>query len=1077
MADDGIVEYEVRVKAAQAIREVNELNASASSVPEVMANVQAAIEKTAAATGISFAAMKKEFALVEKQAQEVQASLGGLRNLGGAGQGTTGSIFQDLLAGLEPMFAGIIDLGTGLSAMNDQMRQGSVLAKDQAKSEAEVAAGINAQTKALAEQEAIRQRIITEIQQGVVAQDAAAAKAEIAQRERGIQAEQNQLLREAVNERKRLLDTADATQKEILRQAIAEREVAAARKVSLDAAQEEQMLVEKQGAALQQQLKTYGQVSRTTKETADYLAKFTGTQQGQSILSRFFGNYQQIQGANNQINVLKDSIAELSKATGTTFAQAGSVFEKQFSNIPGITQQTTRAVRELNGEFDRTSEKTKKAVSSIDAVRIALGALVAMLVFQVIQAVGNAFREFISNIREAELAVYNLVNAERRLSEQGVEITPAGLQEMIDKIKELAPILSEIQAQELVSRIATNVAPALHLTAEQIRQLAESIALLYVRNKALGKSFDEVEAQITNAFLTGRVSQGINQLGVKISDQIVKDEALRLGLVKSEKEFDNLSGEVEAHVKSVAMLSVVYTNATGDVESLGEYMETFDAQSQRAKTAWSDVLTILGEIFGPSLAALLGIIADKMELLGKRIETIRMPLQDVAVGFTALFNTFSKFSGMPLPVALIALLSHPGQTFKEFVENVKKADEALADLAHTMDTPTGENGPVPDEGDVQDLQDFIDKIEDIQESTREAFTDLNTKLVDKIEDINLEYQRKAVDAETDYLRKIEDINRDYEQNIQKIKDKQRDQDLKDEEKYQLQLWELRMRFLMNLEDALHARDARQIIRLQKEYALDKAVLEKKHALDTKQREEDQKAELEDAAEKRDRALADAKEAYNRKLQDQQIAKQREMEDLQTWYMRELQDLQTAQERKMQQLIKGWIDEQKITAENAAKVYGILLKYFGPGGLTDSLYAYMAQSLVAQTSMMGAFSSSAGGIAPARAGTSGGGSLGTRTLTSGGGGNRGRAEGGSIIATRPTTVTFGERGAEAALFLPMGRIGKNSGRMDLSGNLGGSGMDGTIVVQLDLSPDLEARVIENSMNGVAQVLTKINRSKF
>ena len=41
-------------------------------------------------------------------------------------------------------------------------------------------------------------------------------------------------------------------------------------------------------------------------------------------------------------------------------------------------------------------------------------------------------------------------------------------------------------------------------------------------------------------------------------------------------------------------------------------------------------------------------------------------------------------------------------------------------------------------------------------------------------------------------------------------------------------------------------------------------------------------------------------------------------------------------------------KQKITEENAAAVYGILAKYFGPGGMTDALYKYMMASLIAST---------------------------------------------------------------------------------------------------------------------------------
>ena len=101
--------------------------------------------------------------------------------------------------------------------------------------------------------------------------------------------------------------------------------------------------------------------------------------------------------------------------------------------------------------------------------------------------------------------------------------------------------------------------------------------------------------------------------------------------------------------------------------------------------------------------------------------------------------------------------------------------------------------------------------------------------------LNLEYQRKAIDAEKDYQRKVADINKDAERAIANLKDKQRQDDLKAEQDYQNKLWELRMRYLMDLEDALHARDARQVLRLMKQFAIDKEALERKKGLDDKQR--------------------------------------------------------------------------------------------------------------------------------------------------------------------------------------------------------------------------------------------------
>lgn len=768
------------------------------------------------------------------------------------------------------------------------------------------------------------------------------------------------------------------------------------------------------------------------------------------------------------LGVYKQLNAELSKSKqATLFGNVGGKdLFKDTENYLGSLEQAGRLQSQVGTSAQEMGEKTenatKRAVRGVDAMRIALGVLVSMLIFQVIQAVQNAFSQMVNNIKESELAIYNLINAERRLSEQGIEVNPKGLQDIINSVQTLVPILSKIQAQELVSRIATNVAPALHLTTEQIKQMAEATALLYIRNKALGKSFDEVESQLTNAFLTGKVSVGINQLGVKVSDQIVRDEALRMGLVKTAKEFDNLSGEAEAHVKAVAMLSVVYKNATQDIGSVSDYMQTFDAQSELTKKSWSDFLTTLGQVFGPALSEGLKVVSNGIQFVISLLEKAKPLFQQEAAYFVAFMET-AKGTGNQIftPQGFLALV-----TSQKFADNLDKVKKSFQELGDAADTPTAAIDSMQEAMDKFDAEGFKQKVDDILADAQNSREDLATKFGQKRSDIDLEYQRKAADAEKDYNRKVQDINRDAEREIANLKEKQRQDDLKAEEDYQLRLWELRMRFLMDLEDALHARDARQVIRLQKQYEIDKEALARKQALDDKQRAADQKNALEDIEIKRKQRLEDAKIEYQQKLDDQRVAKQRELDDLNVWYQQELSDLQQNIQRKLQTLIQGWIEEQKITESNAAQVYAILYKYFGPGGMTDALYAYMASKL----SMSAAVPISSLPYNFTSQPTSTTQKAKTDTQFQ----RHNFAEGGTLLATRPTTVTFGENGPEMGQFTPLTRLGANVGK--IFGASGNTGAEGTITVEVLLSPDLEARVVDKSMNGVANVIAKVNRIK-
>jgi len=72
------------------------------------------------------------------------------------------------------------------------------------------------------------------------------------------------------------------------------------------------------------------------------------------------------------------------------------------------------------------------------------------------------------------------------------------------------------------------------------------------------------------------------------------------------------------------------------------------------------------------------------------------------------------------------------------------------------------------------------------------------------------------------------------------------------------------------------------------------------------------------------------------------------------------------------------------------------------------------------------------------------------------------------------VTFGEAGPELATFIPLGRVGKNVG--NLTSMMSGGGGGGKVSIELLLSPDLESRIVANTLGQTADVITKIIRSK-
>jgi len=87
----------------------------------------------------------------------------------------------------------------------------------------------------------------------------------------------------------------------------------------------------------------------------------------------------------------------------------------------------------------------------------------------------------------------------------------------------------------------------------------------------------------------------------------------------------------------------------------------------------------------------------------------------------------------------------------------------------------------------------------------------------------------------------------------------------------------------------------------------------------------------------------------------------------------------------------------------------------------------------------------------------------------------QAEGGTIIARKPTVAIFGEAGPEMAQFTPLNQLGSqgSGGQMPISGR---RSQNGKLALQVLLSPDLEARIIDSALNEVADVVFTIERER-
>lgn len=789
--------------------------------------------------------------------------------------------------------------------------------------------------------------------------------------------------------------------------------------------------------------------------------------------------------------VYKQLNAELAKSKkGTLFGQTGG------QDLFGQTEKYIGALDQAGRLTDDLGQKTenagKRGARGIDAMRIALGVLVSMIIFRALAAVETFFREAISQAMQFEETLYRLRNVEESLSMQGIEVSMKGLKEGIAEIQELLPIFSKEDVSGLVGSLAIST-KQLGLNEQQILDLAQAVAILNVRSEKQ-EDLMTTGQHVLSSILTGN-AKGISALGIAFTDNTMKAKAMELGFLEAGDALSTLS----ENEKGITKLNIILESTAGEVQNIGDYMDSNSAKIKQNEAAWKDLQVTVGQTILPFIPML----TDFFQLINDGFNATKVLVIEALVYFGTLGLILAKLAtGQITSLQQMREIAEGAkEVFRESLVNdfFTEVPEDAPDWfmqgwgKHIKQEAETATGPIQDLGEAieeLDLSEFEKKIEDILEDTARAREDLEESLSRKLEDLEEEYRRKAIDAEIDYLRKVDDINTDYERERGELLQRHREEDLKAEKEYQLKLWELRMRFLMDLEDALHARDARQVLRLQKQYAIDKEALKRKHALEEEEREQGQKAELEALEQQRQQRLEDARREYEQKLADLNTAKQREQEDLQKWYEREQADIELAQQRKMETLLKGWIDEKKITEDNAADVYAILLKYFGPGGLTDELYKYMMSSLLSSTvNAIGQATAAAANSLNALYGLAANINpfLGNLTIPATEGSlnnNQGLQQGEnpftdqafSGLATRPTRDLLGKTGADRANFMPLSRVEKNLSKMSGDPSSRGGGLNGQIRILVDLSPDLEGRIVEKSMDSVADVFAKVGRMK-
>lgn len=502
---------------------------------------------------------------------------------------------------------------------------------------------------------------------------------------------------------------------------------------------------------------------------------------------------------------------------------------------------------------------------------------------------------------------------------------------------------------------------------------------------------------------------------------------------------------------------------------------------------WKNLLDVLNPL--ESILGILQILGTILATVGAGFITFFL---EVGAGFswkTALQdagrNAGEAFiSG--LTMALTTILEGEDNPFanwikRNWLEATGRSLESLGTgVSIDSDTPTGDttNG-AGDEllEEEKNLQDALERMNnEILESQIKLAQDMEDAQIDlgrKLVDIATEYAKKRADAERDYANAVRDINSEYQSKIQDINISQqqanaeaRNNELQKEAEFQNKMLELKEKFLMDLEDALHARDARQVLRLVKQYNLEKTQAEREYELEKEKDKRENSLRNKKFAQDRERAqrerqakLQEAQQEYQDKLAKLKADEEAERAAAELAYQRKIEDLEREMHNRLEIVGANLIAEFNLTKAGLDAILALYHRYYKD---VTGIYQAMNTMLAGQGNIsLPSFTTSGG------KGSSGG----------GGSSHLKMAEGGSILANKPTNVTFGEAGLELATFTPLNKSGRDVNKVFSSvGGSVGVGGKGLVELLVTLSPDLKAQIVREAMGQTAGIITKISRSK-
>jgi hypothetical protein len=467
---------------------------------------------------------------------------------------------------------------------------------------------------------------------------------------------------------------------------------------------------------------------------------------------------------------------------------------------------------------------------------------------------------------------------------------------------------------------------------------------------------------------------------------------------------------------------------------------------------------------------------------------------------------------------IVEFLRIYNELFRQFGEEARKAAKELGllgDIVRSFEDfglrhPTLEFmiAPKLDEATMTEiLRDIKSKFEELGKALQDALDAAQFKQANANVATWQKYWNTLADLARDYANRVADLQRSLTADLARMDRDYRRNEKRAQQDHLRDMKKLRDDYLNNLEGALRERDALQVIRLTREYDTEKKYREEQYQLEKQRRKEDYEEQRRERIQQYEEQMAEAARQYAERLAEAQKQRDEELDAIKAEYEKEKAEAQKKFDDDVEAYAQYLIDKYDLSAANLKQIDELIKAAYAPGSPMDtywttfmeklrvarenatrsaaSIVAALTRMMVALLTMLGISRAvgAAGGtrpIPPSSTRHARGGRVERDEIAIVG------EEGpelfvpevpGEIIPADLTRQLFGRRttiGWDVAGQPDLSASVNNSSVSDYNMNVSGGARD-KVDILIQLSPDLEGRIMHNTLGEAASIIFDVMRN--